>query len=211
MPILQKVLLASILAITPAASQAFTITESFGLTINPFGSLNADITKDFAGVTVEFEDSDFFEDENADSTFFPFSFTLQPRTGGFTQLRIQSDVCEDGSCGFVGTNPATNFGFAVEGEDIPLDLFFTDFPGDIDIDEVFTIPDLEPREDGSFVGQQFEILFNDPFAFGDQLPSFSLTFQYFPEETPTVVPLPAPAVLLISALGGLTLLRRKNT
>lgn len=210
MSFLHKILLVSTLSFAPVASQAITIVDSFGITINPFGTLNADITEDSAGVTVAFEDSDFFADENPNSTFSPFSFTLRPLVGGVTQIRIQSDICEDGSCGFVGTNPATNFGFAFEGEDIPLALFFTDFPGDVDIDEVFDIPDLEPTFDGSIFGQEFDVVFNDPFATGDQLPTFSLTFEYFADGTLSVVPLPAPGFLLVGALGGLALLRRKK-
>lgn len=209
MTFFQKILIASTMTLAPVASQALTITESFGLTINDFGTLNADITADSAGVTVAFDDSDFFEDENPESTIFPFFFSLQPRTGGFTELRVQSNICEDGSCGFRGFRD--NFGFSFDGEDLASDLDRVIFPGDVDIDQVFTIDDLPPTSDGSIFGQQFEVIFLDPFATGDELPRFSLTFDYFPEDTPTVIPLPAPGFLLLGALGGLAWMRRKES
>lgn len=211
MSFLQKFLLASAMTLAPMTSHALTITESFGLTINDFGTLNADVTDDFAGVSVAFDDSDFFFDEDPTSTIFPFRFALQPLTGGFTRVRVQTDVCEDGSCGFRGFRPDDNFGFNFDGEDIDLALDRFEFPGDVDIDEIFDIEDLSPTSEGLIFGQQFEVIFVDPFADGDQLPTFSLTFEHFPDDTLSVVPLPAPGFLLLSALGGLAWMRRRKS
>ena len=207
----RKVILASVMALAPVSVQALTVTQSSGLSFGPFSIRIADVIADSAGVTYAFDDSDFFIDEDPTSTISPFLFYLQPKTGGSTQLRVQTDVCEDGSCGFRGIRPGSNFGFAIYGEDFGPVINQRIFPGDIDVDEVLNIPDLEPRSGGMLFGQGFEVIFLDPFANGDQLPTFSLTFTYVPEDASvTVVPLPASGLLLVGAFGGLARIRRKR-